>query len=161
MAYKVNAYYDGPKNDPKKSISKLFLVLSSHLKWVFRFCKNYVLYIFSTTLLNTFNENTWIKLKKYILKSTCEFWPSKKILKYPLSLIMTFLIRILVSILTIWFVTKYYQTNNLITQDLWVHLHLFKDQVRIVIKFKTQVLKCPLNQKMNIWFFFFNMLFLW
>jgi hypothetical protein len=30
--------------------------------------------------------------------------------------------KILVSILIIQLVAKYYQTNNLITQDLWVHL---------------------------------------
>jgi len=31
----------------------------------------------------------------------------------------------------------------------------------IVIEFNTQVKKSPLNQNMNIWFSFLNMLFLW
>jgi hypothetical protein len=91
------------------------------------FYKNYVLYIFFNTLQNTFNENIWIKLNKYILKSTNEFWPFKKVFKCSLSLRMISLIRIFIPILIIQLVAKYYQTNNLITQDLWIHLQLLKN----------------------------------
>jgi hypothetical protein len=36
----------------------------------FFFYNKYVLYIFYNIFLNTFNENTWIKFKHIILKST-------------------------------------------------------------------------------------------
>jgi hypothetical protein len=52
----------------KKSILTQFLVFSSPLKWFFN--SNYVLYIFYNIFKNTFNENTWIKFKHTILKST-------------------------------------------------------------------------------------------
>jgi hypothetical protein len=59
-------------------------------------------------------------------KVLVNFWPFKKVFKWSLSLIITSLIRILISILIIQLVANYYQTYNLIIEDLWVHLQLFE-----------------------------------
>jgi hypothetical protein len=83
-------------------------------------CSFFIIY-FLTLSMRILESNSNILYWKILYSNLC-FWPSKKVFKCPLSFIMASLIRILIFILIIQLVIKYHYINNLITQDLWVHL---------------------------------------
>jgi hypothetical protein len=83
-------------------------------------CTFFIIY-FKTLSTRILESNSNILFWK-ILYSNMWFWPSKKVFKCPLSFIMASLIRILICILIIQLVIKYYYANDLITQNLWIHL---------------------------------------
>ncbi len=130
ITFRANAYYGGPKMTMKKIhlyivfgvfiTFKMILLIKNYFFTIIMCCTFFIIY-FKTLSTRILESNSNILFWK-ILYSNMWFWPSKKVFKCPLSFIMASLIRILICILIIQLVIKYYYANDLITQNLWIHL---------------------------------------